>query len=129
MHPRLTQLNSFVFRSLPIWLTSGGSGSLSSWKSVKTNWLNQDLWLVSQIVNRQNHSTLPHETLANLSYNLPALNLRWADCLLFCIKIKHYLRNKGILKKSFEFPYFQKPTLPTCLVWKKIKITWSKNHF
>ena len=38
--------------------------------------------------------------------------------------------NKGSLqKKVWNFPYFPKPTHPTRLVWKKIKITWSKNHF
>ena len=33
-------------------------------------------------------------------------------------------------KKEWNFPCFPKPTHPTRLVWKKkIKITWSKNHF
>ena len=32
-------------------------------------------------------------------------------------------------KKVWNFPYFPKPTHPSRLVWKKIKITWSKNYF
>ena len=37
--------------------------------------------------------------------------------------------NKGrVQKKVWNFPYLPKPNHPTCIVWKKIKITWAKNH-
>ena len=40
-----------------------------------------------------------------------------------------FIAFREALKKVWNFPYFPKPTHPTHLVWKKIKIAWSKNHF
>ena len=40
------------------------------------------------------------------------------------------LKMREAFKKIiWNFPYFPKPTHPTHQVWKKNKITWSKNHF
>ena len=54
----------------------------------------------------------------------------WRDKLK--VRLEHivwFLHKGRDKKKVWNFPYFSKPTHPTHLVWKKMKITWSKNHF
>ena len=53
-----------------------------------------------------------------------------ANCVWRSAKVKQQELREAFKKKVWNFPYFPKPTHPTRLVWKKkIKITWSKNHF